>query len=417
MKVSRKVEIQPTPTQLQSLLRHAGNARWAYNWGLSRKKTAWDLRKTALQSGVTPADAPKVPTAIDLHRELNVLKKIPVENGGVPWMYEASKCAPQEALRNLDIAYSNFFRRCKNGEKSGYPRFKRRSDGIGSFRLTGSVRAEDRTLILPTLGRLRIKPGDRGYLPVGGYSQATISERAGRWYVSSLVPDVDEAPPNNGSVVGVDLGVARLITMSNGSFIENPKAFYNGSRQLKRAQKELNRKQKRSSNRYKAKAKVVRAHTRIVNVRRDALHKATTHLTKNHGKIVIEDLQVKNMVRKGRGKRGLNRVMHDASFGELRRQLEYKAKLYGSQVVAVPAAYTSQRCSSCGHVESGNRASQAVFCCLSCGYTTHADHNAAINIFVAGSCPETQNARGAGISHGGCKAAVQLVVKQESAVV
>lgn len=421
MRTSFKVEIQPTPRQLQSLLQHAGNARWAYNWGLARKKVAWDRRKAALRAGVAKADAPMVPTAIDLHRELNTLKKLPVEEGGVPWMYTASKCAPQESLRNLDGAYKHFFRRCKNGEVPGYPRFKSRNRGVGGFRLTcgyiGAIRVEEHTFVLPTLGRVRIKPGDHGYITVGNYSQAMVSEHVGRWYVSVLGPDRVEVATNPGPAVGIDMGVARLATLSDGSFIENPRALATGARRLKQAQRRLSRKKKGSVNRYKARAKVARAHARISNVRRDTMHKATTILAKNHSLIVIEDIRVKNMVRKGRGKHGLNRVMHDASLGEFRRQLEYKAKLYGSRVVAVHAAYTSQRCSVCGHTEAGNRISQSVFCCLVCGHSAHADYNAAINILVAGSYPETINACGAGVRRGSLRTSTQLATKQESVVV
>ena len=400
MKTSRKVEIQPTPAQVRSLLQHAGNARWAYNWGLAKKKVAWDARKAALEAGVSKADAPKVPTAIDLHRELNLLKKKPIEDGGVPWMYEASKCAPQEALRNLDVSFKNFFRRCKDGaKKKGHPRFKRRRDGIGGFRLTGAVRFEEKVVVLPTLGRLRLKPGEHGYATTGRYSQATVTEKAGRWFVSVLdASDVSEAAPNGGPSVGVDLGVVNLATLSDGTIIKNPRAFSMKAKRLRKALQSLSRKKPGSSNRRKARVIAAKIHAKIGNLRSDALHKATTFLAKNHGKIVIEDLQVKSMVRKGKRKRGLNRVLHDASFGEFRRQLEYKAKLYGSEVVAVPAAFTSQKCSACGSTASGNRPSQANFCCLSCGFAANADHNASINILVAGSYPETQNACGVGVS-------------------
>ena len=155
IQLGRKVEIQPRLSQRQALLQHAGNARWAYNWGLRRKHEAWEARKAALAAGVSPETAPRVPTAFDLHRELNLLKQTPEEPGGVPWMYKASKCAPQEALLNLDRAFEACFRRLQAGEKPGFPRFKARKRGIGSFHLTGSIRAEPGVIILPRLGRLR----------------------------------------------------------------------------------------------------------------------------------------------------------------------------------------------------------------------------------------------------------------------
>lgn len=418
MRLGRKVEVQPTPTQVQALLQHAGNARWAYNWGLARKKEAWAERKDALDAGVPQGDAPKVPTAIDLHRELNALKKLPVEDGGIPWAYLASKCAMQEALRNLDRAFQNFFRRVRNGEKPGYPRFKSRNRGIGGFTVTGTIRVQGRFVQLPRLGRLRVKPGDRGYLPIGTHGTATVTERAGRWFVSILGPEVEEAAPNGGPAGGLDLGVARLATLSDGTVIENPKALAAGQRKIKHLQKEVSRKKKGSANRGKARAALARAHARVANVRKDALHKATTAIAKSHGKVIVEDLKVRNMTAGGGSrKRGLNRVVLDASFSEFRSMLEYKGKLYGCEVVAVNPAYTSQRCSECGHVEKDNRVSQAEFRCLSCGFEINADLNAAINILEAGSCPDsTNNACGADVSRSNLRVRPQSAVKQESAV-
>jgi len=391
MRLSHKVEIQPTPTQRQAFLQHAGNARWAYNWGLAQHKSAY--------AAWVKAGKPKGwdwPTAIGLHKELNALKKKSPEEGGVSWMYEASKCAPQEALRNLDRAFKHFFRRCRNGNKRpGFPRFKSRHRGIGGFRLTGVIKADEKTVTLPVIGRVRIKPGDHGYLRFGRYSQVTVTERAGRWFVSIVGPEIEDGAPNGGPSVGIDVGVARLVTLSDGTIVENPRALRSSQRKLRRCHKDLSRKKKGSANRNKARLRLARVFARVANLRSDALHKATTLIAKRYGRCCIEDLKVANMTRSGGSrKRGLNRVVLDASFGEFRRMLEYKGRLYGCEVVAVPAQYTSQRCSVCGHVDAGNRTSQARFCCLSCGFEANADLNAAINILVAGSCPETQNACG-----------------------
>jgi putative transposase len=152
---------------------------------------------------------------------------------------------------------------------------------------------------------------------------------------------------------------------------------------------------RRSKNRSKARKRLAEFQTRISRRRRDAIHKATTYLSKNHGRVVVEDLRVKNMTASAKGtleapgknvkaKAGLNRVILDKGFGEIRRQLEYKCRWYGSELVAVNPAYTSQRCHQCGHTEAGNRPSQAVFRCLKCGHEANADVNAAKNILKAG---------------------------------
>ena len=407
MRLARKVELQPTPTQVKAFLQHAGNARWAYNWGLKSKIDAIEERKAAIASGVDPKEAPKVPTYVDLSRELTVLKNLSVDEGGIPWMYEASSQTPIQSLRDLDTAFKNFYRRLRAAKK-GFPRFKSRNRGIGGFHLKGIVRVGRKAIQLPFIGRVRLKPGDRDYLPWGKHTSATVTEKAGRWYVSVLDPDdIKEVVPAKGSEVGLDLGVARLATLSDGTVIANPKALANGQKKIKKLQRELARKKKGSRNRKRARALLARAYARVTNVRKDTLHKVTTMLTKRHSKIVIEDLSVKNMTRaaRGRGKKakaGLNRSLLDASFSEFRRLLEYKGKLYGCEVVAVNPQYTSQRCSSCGHTERGNRKSQSQFHCLSCGIEINADLNASINILVDGSCPETKNAspvRGRDSSH------------------
>ena len=191
MRVNRgyKTELDLTDQQRQACIRHAGAARYAYNYGLARKIEAYRLGQ-------------KVPTAIDLHRELNALKK-----GELAWMYEVSKCAPQEALRDLDKAYKNFFRGLgekKAGRKVqiGPPQFKSRKKGIGSFRLTGVIHVHEKHIQLPRLGKLRLK--EKGYIPTEGVHilSAAVSERAGHWFVSVQVemeiPDPEPVEKEHG---------------------------------------------------------------------------------------------------------------------------------------------------------------------------------------------------------------------------
>ena len=199
-----KTELDLNDQQVTACRQHAGAARWAYNWGLHVKQEQYRASK-------------KSATAIDLHRELNSLKKTQV-----PWMYQVSKCAPQEALWNLDAAFQQFFRRCalkKQGTwqgKLGYPRFKTKKKGLGSFRLTGRIVVSEKSIVLPRLGRLRLK--ERGYLPTGRVQilSATVSEQAGHWYVSVQVEEEQSIPENTGPVVGIDLGVKQLATLSDG---------------------------------------------------------------------------------------------------------------------------------------------------------------------------------------------------------
>src|SRR5215831_13653664 len=229
-----KTELALNNEQLTACKRHAGVARWAYNWGLSRKQESYQATG-------------KSPTAIDLYRELNALKQT-----GVPWLYEVSKCAPQEALRNLDAAFAHFFRRVKLKKegnlrgKVGYPQPKTKKKGLGSFRLTGSIVVFPKAIQLPRLGRLRLK--ERGYLPTSGVRirSATVSEQAGHWYVSVLVEQEHSMPANSGPVVGVDLGIKRLATLSDGTSEPNPRHLRSCLKKLKRLQRAVTRKPKGS---------------------------------------------------------------------------------------------------------------------------------------------------------------------------
>ena len=385
MKVLRayKTELDPTYKQVEQLLQHAGCARWAYNWGLRKKIEAYKATG-------------KSPSAIDLHRELNNLKTKPAEEGGVPWMYESSKCAPQEALRNLDAAYKSFFRRCKSGaKKKGFPRFKSRRNGIGSFRLTGSIRASETHVQLPSLGGIKLK--EYKYLPVENVHilSATITESAGHWFVSLQVEqetvesqstkakekraDRILPPPKLVSVLGVDVGIKHLAVTSDGKVFDNPKALIKAQKTLRCRQKAVSRKQKGSKNRRKAVAKVTRVHQRIANIRRDALHKMTTSIAKSASVIVIEDLNVSGMLKN----HCLARALSDASLSECHRQLEYKSGWYGSTLLKADRFYpSSKRCSKCGKVKDHLGLDERVYRCgnPACGLVIDRDLNAAINL-------------------------------------
>src|SRR6266704_1485803 len=259
-----KAELDLNNEQITLCRKHAGAARWAYNYGLRRKQEAY-------KAGLP------IPTAKDLHREINALKRTEI-----PWMYEVSKCAPQEALRDLDSAFKHFFRKVelkKQGKwkgKCGYPKFKSKKKAIGGARFTGSIHVYPDAIQLPRLGLLRLK--EHNYLPMNlKIGSATISEKAGRWYVSICVHEEQAEPPQAiGEVIGVDLGIKALATVSDGRSFENPKAFRKKLNALKRTSRRHSRKRKGSKNRQKAKARLARMHARIATIRKDALHKATS---------------------------------------------------------------------------------------------------------------------------------------------
>jgi putative transposase len=375
MKILRafKTELDLNNKQRTACARHAGAARFAYNWGLARKQEAF-------------ANGEKSPTAIDLHRELNLLKRTELF-----WMYKVSKCAPQEALRDLDKAFANFFRRVKEKKagksvKVGFPRFKSKKQGLGGFRLTGAIHVFEKAVQLPRLGLLRLK--ERGYLPVNGVHilSATVSEKAGRWFVSLQVemevPDpVMEAKP----VAGVDLGINRMAQVSDGTYFENPRALKSALTKLKRLHRVVSRRQKGSANRKKAVRQLARAHFRVANLRKDALHQATTFLAtlapparagETKSAIMLEHLNVSGMMKNHH----LAQAIADVGLYEFRRQLVYKGQWYGCEVLLADRFFPStKRCSQCGNEKSISLA-ERVYSCEYCGQVMDRDLNAAINL-------------------------------------
>jgi putative transposase len=365
---------------LTACRQHAGAARWAYNWGLRVKQERYKATGSS-------------PTAIALHRELNALKKT-----AVPWMYRVSKCAPQEALWNLDAAFAQFFRRCalkRQGKwkgKLGYPGFKTKKKGLGSFRLTGRIVVSEQAIVLPRLGRLRLK--EREYLPTGADVQilsATVSEQAGHWYVSLQVEEEQAIPKNIGPVVGIDLGIKHLATLSDGTVIPNPRHLKRRVKKLKRLQRIVSRRQKGSKSRQKAARKLAKLHRQIKNQRRNTLHQVTTRLAKTKSVLVIEDLNVAGMLKNHR----LAQVIGDVGFSEFKRQLLYKACWYGSRVILVDRwESSSKRCSSCGWIDADLTLGDRTFHCEQCGLVLDRDLNAAINLAkLAGSLSDRVNAR------------------------
>jgi putative transposase len=368
-----KTELDLNNEQRRALGRHVGAARYAYNWGLARKIEAHEAGQ-------------RLPSAIDLHRELNELKK-----GELGWMYEVSKCAPQEALRDLDKAFDNFFRRLKNGEldphkrrkdgqMEGSPHFKSRKRGLGSFRLTGSIHVLEDSIQLPRLGQLRLH--EKGYLPTSGVKilSATVSEKAGRWFVSVQVEEeIADPEATQGKPVGVDLGIKALATCSDGREFENPRALGKAQRRLKRQQRELERRQKGGRNRAKTRRKIARLHYRIGNIRKDTLNKATSAIVEAKPKpkvVVLEDLNVSGMLQNHH----LALAIADVGLNEFRRQIVYKAAWNGVQVLVAPRFFPSSKmCHVCGCIKDDLSLAKREWQCV-CGVYHERDLNAAINL-------------------------------------
>lgn len=372
MKVTRgyTTELDPTHAQYALFCQYAGIARYAYNYGLARKQEAYKHKE-------------KMPTAIDLQKELTARK-----HDDLDWLNHASKWVVQNALRNLDEAFDRFFEKCKLKKqglwkgKCGYPRFKSKHKGRGSFRLDNPVHVFDTAVQLPRIGKVRLK--EHGYIPTWGVKvlSATVSEKAGRWFVSVQVQEEQADPlPATGPVIGIDVGITTLATLSDGRTFANPKALRSRLKALKRISRRHSKKQKGSSNRKKAQKKLARLHMRIAAIRKDTLHKVTSSIVaKNKSPeerprvIVVEDLHIAGMLKN----RKLSRAISDVGLYEFKRQLLYKSVQAGIEVKQVSRWFPSSKtCSNCGNVKEELSLSERVYICLECGYTADRDENAA----------------------------------------
>ena len=361
-----RYELKPNNKQRTLLAKHAGTARFAYNWALARRIEEY---KTSGKSS----------KAIEQHRQLNLLKETEY-----PWMYEVSKCAPQEALRDLDRAFNNFFRSLKTGKKTGFPKFKKKNVH-DSFRLTGSIRILEHSAILPRMGKVRTKE----HTDVKGHIlSATVSKEADRWFVSFAVErkpkEYNKATQD--STIGVDVGINSFCVFSDGTRIESPKPLQYALRLLKRRSKQHSTKKLGSSNRKKSALRLSRLHRKIKNKRRDFLHKLSTQLAKTKSVIVVEDLNVQGMMQN----RHLSRHIADSGWSQFLRMLTYKTEWYGSYMLKAPKFYPSSKtCSVCGAVKPKLKLSEREFVCNICGATIDRDENAALNLerLSTGSSP------------------------------
>ena len=369
-----KYELQPNGEQQRLMRRFAGSCRFVFNKALA-------LQKANHEAGE------KFIGYVAMAKQLTAWRNS-IETG---WLSDAPVHPLQHALKDLERAYRNFF-----AKRADFPRFKKKGMG-DSFRYPDAkqfkIDAGTSRVFLPKLGWLRYR-NSRDML--GTAKNITVSSTGGKWFVSIQTAREEAEPVHpSASIVGVDVGIARFATLSDGTVFEPINSFKKQQARLARYQRAMSRKTKFSSNWKKAKAKVTKLHQKIGNIRGDYLHKTTTTISQNHAMVCIEDLQVRNMSQSAAGsaeapgrnvkaKSGLNKSILDQGWFEFRRQLEYKQAWRGGQVVAVNPRNTSRTCPCCGHVSAENRQTQARFACVECGFEENADIVGAINILAAG---------------------------------
>jgi putative transposase len=360
MIIAHKIELQANNKQRTYFAKASGTARFAYNWALDQWQKQYQAHKEN-------PDLPK-PTQGGLRKQLNAIKRVEY-----PWMLEVTKNAPQMAIIQLGDAFKRFFK-----GQANYPKFKKK--GVhDSFTITN-----DQFLLNESLNRIRIP--NLGWVRLreplrfnGKILSATISRQANKWFVSISVETDDLShlrKAENQGVVGVDLGISSLATLSTGEVVTGSKPLKKLLSRLKKWSKNLSKKQKGSANWNKAKAKLAKLHAKISNIRKGSLHKLTSNLTRRFSVIGIEDLNVKGMLSNGK----LARHIADMGFYEFKRQLEYKAQMRGNLIVVADRWYPSSKtCSVCGAIKQDLTLKDRVFKC-ECGHTQDRDLNAAINL-------------------------------------
>ncbi len=340
------------------LKKSCGVARFAYNWALNKWKT--DYKNGIKQS------------AYDLIKHLNSIKR-----SEFPWMQETSKTCSQYAIHNVEKAYKKMWKEC-----AGYPKFKKRGlkDSFVAIEKKESFNQKDFKIRIPKIGWIKCSENLRFE---GKVNNVVVKRIADMWFavinieISKSIPALKQTTGDNQAIAGVDFGIKSMMVLSDGTIYENPKALRNNLKSLKRLQRGLSRKVKGSNNRKKQQIKISRKHYRISNIRKNAIHQATTEIVKKYDKIVIETLKPLNMAKN----HSLAQAINDVAFGEISRQLAYKAQWIGKELVKADQWFASSKiCSNCGHKKEKLTLSQRIYNCDNCGQSVDRDLNAAKNL-------------------------------------
>jgi len=349
--LSRKIRLDPNKEQSVYFAKACGIARFAWNWGLAE----WQKQ---YEAGLRPS-------GLSLKKEFNAVKGTDFR-----WTYEVTKYACQQPFIFLQKAFVNFF-----SGTAEYPRFKKKGIHDSFYIGNDHFDIDGKKIRFPKLGWVKMRECLR--FP-GKVISAAVSRIAGMWFVSiSVKLGTSPAACESQAAAGVDLGIAKLAAVSDGSVTENPKAYRKLEKKLAKLQRSLSRKVKGSKNREKAKRKAARLHYRISCIRQDTLHKLTTELAGNYQTVVIEDLNVKGMMRNQK----LSKAVADTGFHEFRRQLEYKMRITGGRLIVADRWFPStKKCSGCGNINTEITLSDRIYTCTVCGLTIDRDLNAALNL-------------------------------------
>jgi len=363
-----KIRLEPNNKQKTMFLKHAGVSRHAYNQGLAYCNDLFEKTK-------------KIPSAFDLQKwGVSFIKN------EYPWYYEVSSKTSEKAFADVYDAFKNFYRqqkksnytlKDKKGRLKDLPNFKKKGTK-DKFYLAGSIKIVGNKIQLPRIGFVKISEKKEPQK----IKNCVVSRVADQWFVSFKIEFEPEKTIKKEDIVGVDLGVKTLATLSNGETFLNHKPYNKAKKKLRKQQKEVSRRFKKgaenqSKNYKKSVIKLSKIHARVANVRKHILHNVTSHLAKNFETVVIENLNVKNMVKN----RNLASAILDGGFFEFKRQLLYKKQWYGGSVIIANSFYPSTKlCSCCGNKKDVIKLSERVYKCESCNTVLDRDLNASFNL-------------------------------------
>ena len=366
---SYQYELIQNGEQVCKLKQFCGCCRFVFNRGLEEVKKYYDTTGHFLNYVQLAAFLPKWKQDCD-------------------WLKDCHSQVLQQSMKNLSRALMNF-----SAGRANFPRFKAKGKK-DSCRFPQGVKLDERNnrIYLPKIGWVRYRNSRK---TIGTIKNVTVTAKCGKWYVSIQTEYEQEKPVHHGDDIGIDMGIVRFATLSDGQYFNPVNAFKTLKGKLAKLQRQLKRKTKGSNNWKKLVAKIGKLHKRIANIRKNFLHQISNTISKNHATVYVEDLQVKNMSKSAKGtmekhgkmvkqKSGLNRAILDQAWYEFRRQLEYKLRWRGGQLIPVSPQYTSQCCPACGHTAKENRTTQALFACVQCGYTENAGVVGAMNVLQRG---------------------------------
>jgi putative transposase len=358
-----KFRLYPNSEQIQFLNQEIGNARFVYNYFLDKAISSYKLNKTKFNYN-------------KLAKELTEIKK------KYDFLNLSNSQTLQQSLKNLEKAFKNFFEK-----RNGFPKFKKKKQTnsiiIPITNNNVKIKSLNKKYSLLKIPKLKSLIKFRKHRDILGKikSISITKTSSGKFYLNILTERQIQNLLKTGKGIGIDVGIEKFCTFSNGTKINNPKYYRKLLKLLRKAQRSLSRKQKGSNNYKKAKAKLTKIHERIVNLRNDFLHKLSFSIVKNYDLICVEDLSIKNMIKN----KHLSLSITDASWSKFINYLEYKANWYGKKLIKIHKFFPSSKtCSNCGSVKSELKLSERIFRCTECGFEIDRDLNAAINIFMEG---------------------------------